>query len=145
MISWSTYTVFSKKNSDKFTPNEITLSNFLTASIVSVAAFPVVNLFWASKFYSDEAGINIMILTLALIALLFIISYQWLIKKTSAFTSSLTAYLSPILAYFLGAIFFNEILTVNLVLGGLFIIIGVFIATSLNQVKKSTNKLWISR
>lgn len=145
MISWSTYTVFSKKNSNKFTPNEITLSNFLTASIVSVAAFPIVNLFSASKFYSQDVGTNIMILVLVIIALLFIISYQWLIKKTSAFTSSLTSYLSPFLAYFLGAIFFNEILTVNLVIGGLFIIIGVFIATSLNQVKKSTNKLWNSQ
>ena len=86
--------------------------------------------------------INLMAVSLAIIALLFIVGYQFLIKNTSAFISSLNIYMQTILSSIFGVILFGEKLKLNLILGALLIITGVFLATSYRYIMVAKGKIW---
>ncbi|MFA6618353.1 MAG: DMT family transporter [Candidatus Neomarinimicrobiota bacterium] len=53
--------------------------------------------------------------------------YFWLLQHVSVLKLSLSAYLTPLVAIFLGFIFYNEILTLNHYIGMLLIFMGIFI------------------
>lgn len=138
MFSWAFYIVISRKLSHKYTAMQITLVNFLVASLFSLLAF----IFMMAFGIGDTAwnplnpqGI-LPLLGLGIIGLLFLVFFQQLIKKTSAFTSSLVTYANPVFAVFFGALFFKEHLTPTLIVGGLIIIAAVFYTTSYKYLKK---------
>ncbi len=136
MLSWSTYTVMSRKSSKLYKPLEITFVNFLLASVISAIFLAVFyRNFNLSYLISSKASVNVWLLFASIISLLFVILYQVLIKKTSAFTSSLITYLNPVVASFLGIIFFKEHLTTSLILGGFLVTIAVFYSTSYQYLK----------
>lgn len=54
--------------------------------------------------------------------------YFWLLRHISVFRMALTAYITPLVAVFLGYIFYNEILSLNHYIGMLLIFTGIFIA-----------------
>lgn len=54
--------------------------------------------------------------------------YFWLLRHVSVFRMALTAYMTPLVAVFLGYIFYNEILSLNHYIGMLLIFAGIFIA-----------------
>ncbi|MCD6337674.1 MAG: hypothetical protein DRP93_04665 [Candidatus Neomarinimicrobiota bacterium] len=53
--------------------------------------------------------------------------YFWLMRYISVFKLALTAYITPLVAVFLGYIFYNEILSLNHYIGMLLIFAGIFI------------------
>jgi len=59
------------------------------------------------------------------------------VKKTNAFTASLFQYVAPFIAAAVSIPLLHEQVTVRLVIGGLFILTGVFIATSYGQIKNN--------
>lgn len=54
--------------------------------------------------------------------------YFWLLRHISVFRMALTAYMTPLVAVFLGYVFYNEILSINHYIGMIFIFMGIFIA-----------------
>ena len=54
--------------------------------------------------------------------------YFWLLRHISVFRMALTAYMTPLVAVFLGYVFYNEILSLNHYIGMLLIFAGIFIA-----------------
>jgi len=54
--------------------------------------------------------------------------YFWLLRHVSVFRMALTAYMTPLVAVFLGYVFYNEILSLNHYIGMLLIFAGIFIA-----------------
>jgi len=53
--------------------------------------------------------------------------YFWLMRHISVFKLALTAYITPLVAVFLGYVFYNEILSLNHYIGMLLIFTGIFI------------------
>ena len=141
VFSWSLYTVISRKNARKFNPWEITFTNFVVACVVSI--FALGPLIANGKInYNFNLEVNLIAVSLALVALLLIVVYQLLIKNTSAFFSSLNLYVSVIWSSILGIILFNERLNLNLIIGAFLIITGVFLATSYQYIKIAKRKIW---
>jgi len=62
--------------------------------------------------------------------------YFWLLRHVSVFRMALTAYITPLVAVFLGYIFYNEILSLNHYIGMLLIFAGIFIAELRMRNKK---------
>jgi drug/metabolite transporter (DMT)-like permease len=58
-----------------------------------------------------------------------------LIKRTTAFYSSLVLYPIAVLAALAGTIFFHERLLPTLIIGAVFVFGGVFIATTYTHIK----------
>lgn len=136
LFCWSFYTVISRKISDVYTPLSITFFNFTASFIISLFLVPFELSKKAFNFsHIPPSGFIGLIGLVIFSSILFFYSYQWLIKNTSAFISSLVLYVVTIFATFSGIIFFGEKLTVNLVIGAFFVIIGVFLATTYRYVK----------
>ena len=55
-------------------------------------------------------------------------SYYWLLKRISVIILSLMTFITPIIALFLGWIFYNEQLTLNELLGSLLVLFGLLSA-----------------
>lgn len=138
MFSWALYIVISRKLSHKYSAMQITLVNFLVASVFSLFAFVLMIATGFGDTHLNSLNLqSVLPLTgLGIIGLLFLVFFQQLIKKTSAFTSSLVTYVNPVFAVFFGAVFFKEHLTPTLVVGGLTIIAAVFYTTSYKYIKK---------
>jgi len=108
MFSWAFYIVVSRKLSHKYSAMQITLVNFLVASLFSLFAFILMKAFGIGNTQWNPLNPQglLPLLSLGIIGLLFLIFFQQLIKKTSAFTSSLVTYVNPVFAVFFGALFF---------------------------------------
>jgi len=66
-------------------------------------------------------------------------SFYWLLKRISVIILSLIAFITPVIALFLGWIFYNEQLSINELIGSLLVLIGLLWANFGNFVK--INKL----
>lgn len=138
LLSWSLYTITSRKISGIYSPLHLTFINLLIVTLISSVIL----------MFGQEARQNFNFANVTIPGIIGLISvaslnsigffglYQWLIKNTSAFTASLILYPTTVLASVVGIIFFGEKLTINLVLGGAFVIVGVFVANSLNHVRR---------
>jgi drug/metabolite transporter (DMT)-like permease len=62
--------------------------------------------------------------------------YTWLLENAPITLVSTYAYINPVVAVALGIIIFNEILTVNIIIGGLIVIASVAIVVAVESVKK---------
>jgi len=62
------------------------------------------------------------------------------IKKTDAFTASLFQYTGPFIAGAVSIPFLHEEINLQLLIGGFFILLGVFIATTYEHLKKKTTR-----
>ncbi|MDX9780817.1 MAG: DMT family transporter, partial [bacterium] len=65
--------------------------------------------------------------------------YFYLLRKISVFKMSLSAYLTPLVAVFLGYVFFAEKLSVNHYIGMILIMTGIFI-TGIRHARKPRTK-----
>lgn len=135
LLSWSSYVVVTRKISQSLSLLEITFFNFVLTSIIALMLLSL------EIFTKRTVILNITVagvLSLAALALfssvIFFYLYQWLIKHTSAFISSLVLYPTTILGLIAGVIFFGEKLSYSLIAGGVIVILGVFIATSYKYI-----------
>lgn len=131
LFCWSIYTVVSRKISTVYSPLSITFFNFVASFVISALLVPI-ELAKKSFSISDvpASGFVGLASLVLLSSILFFYLYQWLIKNTSAFTSSLVLYVVTILAVLSGIIFFDEKLSFSLVIGAFLVVAGVFFATS---------------
>lgn len=136
LLAWSLYTITSRKISQIYSPMRLTFINLLVVTLISfvILMFPQPRQNFSFSNVSTS-GIIGLIAVATINSIGFFGLFQWLIKNTSAFTASLILYPTTVLASIVGIIFFKERLTVNLIVGGILVLIGVFIATSLKHVK----------
>lgn len=136
LLAWSLYTITSRKISHIYNPLYLTFINLLSVTLISfiILMFPQPrqNFSFTNVTISGILGLT-SVATLNSIG--FFGLYQWLIKNTSAFTASLILYPTTVLASIVGIVFFNEKLTINLIIGGMLVLVGVFIASSLKHVR----------
>lgn len=136
LLLWSGYTIVSRSISKDYTPLVITFFNFFVTAITSLIL--VIILIFTTQPLAIKFSSQIILSLLALAvfsSIIFFYLYQWLIKHTTAFISSLVLYPTTVVASIGGVVFYGEKLTFSLVLGGLLVILGVFVATSYQNVK----------
>lgn len=135
------YIIFSRKIGEIFNTLTITFYNFIAATFFSIL-FLKLEVIYQPRINIDITQSGIFgILTLALISsVIFYFLYQWVIKRTSALISSLMIYLSTVVAVTIGILFFNEKLSLTLLIGGSLIIFGLFISTSLKHTQRYFKK-----
>ena len=63
-------------------------------------------------------------------------AYLWLVANAPVSLTATYAYVNPIIAVALGALFLNEKITSSYALGGLIILIGVILVVSVERIKK---------
>lgn len=140
LFSWSIYTVVSRSISNLYSPLTITFFNFVMALVLSFILLPLELANRSFPIHLTTTGI-LGLLSVALFnSVIFFYLYQWLVKHTSAFISSLSLYLVTVFASMAGIVFFNEKLTTNLIIGVFFIVIGVFLSTSYNYLKVKASR-----
>ena len=142
VIAWSSYIVVSKKLTNKFNPLTTSFISFVTTVIV-LTPFSLFEIFSrpvASYQVTQIAVISVFGSGILSSALMFFL-IQLGIKKTSSYTASLFMYFAPLFGSITAIPILKEKITVELIGGGLLIILGVFIATTLQySLKKSGSK-----
>lgn len=132
-FAFAGYTLGSRRLSSRLNPLTITSVSIFVSLLVFTFlspiellrnSQPIVNVTPKSFFAVVYLGLGATVATFFL--------YQWVIKKTNAFVASLNLYLQPLFTVTAGVLFLKEKITFIFLLGALFIIIGVFLATSLN-------------
>lgn len=63
-------------------------------------------------------------------------AYLWLIQNAPVSLTATYAYVNPIIAVALGAIFLNEVITLNYAIGGVIIVLGVLLVVSAERTTK---------
>lgn len=135
LFSWSFYTVISRSISKIYTPLAITFFNFVVAFVLSLILLPLEFISQSSLASVTSTSILGLISVALANSVIFFYLYQWLVKHTSAFISSLSLYLVTVFASAAGIIFFNEKLTASLVFGAILVVFGVFLSTANNYLK----------
>ena len=65
-------------------------------------------------------------------------AYLWLIQNAPVSLTATYAYVNPIIAVALGAIFLGEVITLNYALGGAIIVFGVLLVVSAERTTKES-------
>lgn len=141
VFSWSLYLIFSRKNSHTHTAITNSFASFLVTAIVLFPIIPFELSYRSFNLdqitilgYGSLLGVGI----LSSVVMIFLI--QTGIRLTNAFTTSLFSYTAPFFASVAGILIFGEKITITLIIGGFFILFGVFYATSyeylMNRLKK---------
>lgn len=137
VICWSLYLVLSKRISHIYSPLTIIFYNFLV-SFIFTSALVVTNP--SARNFSFGNVTHSGFISLAYIGIMSSSVYfylnQWFIKHTSAFFSSLQIYPLTVMASILGAIFYQEQITLSLIISASLIMSGVFLATSYQYIKR---------
>ena len=63
-------------------------------------------------------------------------AYLWLVANAPVSLTATYAYVNPIIAVALGALFLDELITSAYAIGGLIILIGVILVVSVERIKK---------
>jgi len=64
-------------------------------------------------------------------------AYLWLVSNAPVSLTATYAYVNPIIAVALGAIFLDEVITINYAIGGAIIVLGVLVVVSAESKKKT--------
>jgi drug/metabolite transporter (DMT)-like permease len=123
--------------------------NPLTMNLIPMMIAGIVMVFVGSIFEDlssirlNEKGI-IAVLYLAVIgSVVTFTSFYWLLKKVSVVIMSLIAFITPVVAIFLGWVFYDEVLSEKHILGTSLVLTGVLIANlPTNSIERLKN--WLS-
>jgi drug/metabolite transporter (DMT)-like permease len=130
--SWALYTIGSRylivqKHYEPMTISAISIS--LTAVITLVASLSTSTINIPRLLHAPQS--LFLVIHLALFATIgMYILYQYAIKHLSATTASLSNYIGPIFGFMINAIVLGERMTLGFVVGTLFVLVGVFLASS---------------
>lgn len=137
LFAWSLFTIISRKISKHYSTLTLTFTNLFTTTLLSLVLVVITGSFKNLEISQVSFKHILALIVLAITNSIFFFGlYQWLIKNTSAFSASLVLYPATILSGVLGILFFDEQLTLNLVLGGMLVVAGVFLANSLTHIQK---------
>ncbi|QQG40998.1 MAG: DMT family transporter [Candidatus Levyibacteriota bacterium] len=136
-LSWSAYTVVSKRLTDVYSPVVTTFASFVTIIIILVPLLPIEYILQPVQLENvDLSGVgSVMYLGIFSSAFMFFLT-QLLIQKTSSFVTSLSQYLAPFAGAMIAIPILGEKLTPLFFLAGVCVVVGVFYATSYEGVRK---------
>lgn len=136
-LSWSIYTVGSRHltTTHHYSPLLITTVTLWVSAALFLFLSILLGQTDVSKIDSPNAAAIILYVGLV-IGVLAYVFYQWVIKKTSATTASLTMYIQPVAAVVMNGIILGERITAGFVLGTILVFAGVFLATAKQMVKQ---------
>lgn len=130
MLSWMSYTLFSKKVSQHFSPIIISSFSILTTALAAFVLFLYeINFTSHTIIFNWEIVVSLLYLSI-FGSVVFLFLYQYGIKHSSALTASLTSYIQPIFAAFFAYFLLGERLTLHFFLGSILVLTGVFITTT---------------
>src|SRR3989344_8351362 len=135
LFSWAFYLILTRKISKSYKPLTIIFIDFIFSGFISL-------IFFILNFRNLHLGVFNVNLIMAILAIAFLSSIvffflnQWLVKHSSAFISSMLLYPTTLSAIIYGIVFFKEKLEISIVIGGLVMLIGVFLSTQDTVSKK---------
>ena len=134
VISYTMYTVLSKRAQNRYSPITLTTAMVLTTLAVQslLMITEIKNLSVALPEISYKAVIGVLYVGIFGTALYFLL-YQHVIKKGNPVVASMTFYLQPVFSFIYAFFLLNERLTVSLVLGSLLAFVGAAIVTRKQQ------------
>lgn len=137
VLSHSIYLVISQKMMRNYTPQTTSFFSFLTTAFILTLVVPIELLIRPLNVENiSTTGIYSLLGVALFSSALYFFLVQFGIKRTSAFSASLFHYTAPLLAAIASVPILGERLTESLVLGGLLILFGVFLATTYEQIRK---------
>ena len=131
VVFFSTYTGLSQHFHKRYSSKQLTFALILYSVITFffLAFFDLIqNPFWW-KGVSLKA-ILIMIYMGALGTTIYYFFYQYLIKRAGAVTAASVIYLQPLITYFFASIILGEKLSMGMFVGGILVLLGVWLTTS---------------
>lgn len=137
VIGYSSFIVYSKKLSKNFSWISISFASFY-ATMLLLFPFMCFELLFHHAFkqqISITSGVSLFVAAFFGSVLSYTL-FQVAITKTTAFIASMFQYISPLLSGIVAIVFLGEKPTITLFFGGLLIISGVFIATTLPYLKR---------
>ncbi|OGG05747.1 hypothetical protein A3D05_00900 [Candidatus Gottesmanbacteria bacterium RIFCSPHIGHO2_02_FULL_40_24] len=136
MLSWLTYVLRSKKLSAYFRPVEIGSVSVTVGLIISILLLAIRLLINQTV---PALSLPLLLGALYMGVLGTFITYillQYAIKILSPLTVNLTAYIQPIITTFLAVIILGEKLTVNFIIGSLFVFMGIFLTVTMEFINR---------
>jgi len=135
IFCWSIFIIESRRYLRDIPSQEITLFSFITTSLLSLPLMIIEST--TSGFFNRINLLQIVLfLVLALISsVAFLVLQQYALSQLKAFYVSFSTYLGMFFTGLTGIIFFNEKLSLYLVIGLIFISIGSFLVM-VNRFKK---------
>lgn len=137
VLSWGFYPIGIKSLTKKYANSTILFYAFLLGGLVFLCLSPIEWLVRPLDIPHISYVTVICVIGSAMIGTaLYYFLFQWLIKHTTAFVASLTAYSGFVAAAIYGFLFLGEHITARLAFGAFFVLLGVFLATTYTQLKK---------
>lgn len=131
LVSFSFYSIFSKKLQKKYSPIYLTTAFVITTTVVQLflsASDISLHPGWWQKV---TLGAILATLYVAIVAtVIYYILYQYAIKHGGPIIASLTLYLQPVATYLWAAVLLKERLTLPLILGAILIFFSAWLVTS---------------
>jgi len=141
VVSWSLYVVLSRRLSKNNNASTLTFYSFVATFILLLPIVPVEYSIVGFSF-EDVSTLGYLCLlgagTVSSALMFFLI--QKGIQLTSAYIASLFSYFGPLIAAVTAIPLLNEKVTIDLVLAGVLIISGVFVATTLETLTNRGKK-----
>jgi len=141
VISYSLYTVFSKKTQKNYSPLMLTTMMVITTLVIqSILITSEVSQYNNTIDEITAKGIlGILYVGIVGTALYFLL-YQKIIKKANPVVASMTFYLQPIFSFIWAFFLLDERLTLGLVVGSFFAFLGAGLVTKKNVSGKINKK-----
>lgn len=137
-ISWSLYTLFSKKISERVSPSSLT---FVSAGVTLPITIALMGVQEGAVGILELSSVSMLGIFSTLVysigvGVFLVFLYQWGIKHGSVIVAGANPFISTFTAAVLGVLILGESLTVNFIIGGSVILIGVFLTSMLPLLKK---------
>lgn len=130
VVSYSLYTVYSKKLHKKYSPLVVTMAMVVTTFIIQTLLIPFEVSSYAGMWNEITVKSLIGLLYAGLIGtVLYFILYQKVIKKASPLVASMVFYLQPVFSFVWAFFLLGERLTLSLVIGGILALVGAGLVT----------------
>lgn len=137
VCSWGFYPIGIRNLSKKYANTTILFHGFVIAGGIFLLLSPLEWLVRPLVLTKLSYVTVVAVLGSSIIGTVFYyFCYQWLIKHTTAFIGSLSLYGGFIATSFYGAVFLGEHFTSKLFLGTVFVLLGVFLVTTYQKLKK---------
>jgi drug/metabolite transporter (DMT)-like permease len=137
VCAFALYSVLSKQFQEEYSPFELTIFFILTTLAVQILLVPV-SFAGGQTWWSHLSAQALW--GLAYVGILgtglYYLVYQHAIKGTTPVVASMILYLQPISAFLWASVLLGERLTLELVIGGVFTLIGVALVTSSGKYEK---------
>lgn len=138
---WALTTIYVKQNFATYDRMKLTIWQLLLGgSVIFVAALafePVDFNVWLNPF-NDAILLYIAVIGTGLAFVL----WNWIVSQVDTFIASISIMCIPILSLFFGYVFWHEPLTINILIGALFICLGIiFSSLKMKAQKPATNSV----